>query len=99
MKPLIWDRDLLVEQTLAFVEGTAATNLPRGEAPVTPRSSEPSKSPANRPLLSERDDILRRVAAFRAHQSRIAKARTSYCDNILARTRAALAADAKRKLQ
>jgi hypothetical protein len=98
MKPWIWDRDRLVEQTLAFVESTAVTNLPRSEAPVA-RNSEPSKSPANRPLLSERDDILRRVAAFRAHQFRIAKARTSYCDSVLARTRAVLAADAKRKLQ
>jgi hypothetical protein len=100
MKPWIWDRDRLVEQTLAFVESSAATNLPRSEAPppVIARVSEPSKPPA-RALLSERDDILRRVAAFRAHQSKIAQARTKYCEAVLAQTRAVLAADAKRKLQ
>jgi hypothetical protein len=41
-------------------------------------------------MRDERDEIIRRVAAFRDLQIRIGQERRHYCDAVLAQTRAAL---------
>jgi len=61
-------------------------------APAMPTASGAS-SPERRietSLGAERDEIMRRVTAFRNLQIRIKRDREQYCDAVLARTRAAL---------
>jgi hypothetical protein len=41
-------------------------------------------------MRDERDEIIRRVTAFRELQVRIGQERRQYCDAVLAKTRAAL---------
>jgi hypothetical protein len=92
MKPWVLERDLLVEQTLAFVESAAATVPARREVPILTVAAKRVAPPklVEDTMPSERADILRRVAAFRAHQAKIRQDREKYCNEMLAKTRAAL---------
>jgi len=97
-----WDqeRDLLIAQTMAFVQSVtgnvAYPDTPAAPAPanvpvanvVSPREV---LTPArlSTPRHSEmREEIQRRVAAFRARQQLFARDRDEYCNATLARARA-----------
>lgn len=104
MKHWMVERDQLIEQTLAFVQGvasarpvqTVAAALMRAEpikAPVEARPLEVSK-PAGfapiqvPPMLSERAEIERRVANFKAQQQKFQRAREADYDAIFSKARA-----------
>jgi hypothetical protein len=89
MKLWFRGRDELVEQTLAFVQSV--------EKPVEPIHVEFPKEaiasivdePGSR-LGSERDEIAKRVANFRAHQEKLRVQRDEYCNSVMKITRAKL---------
>ena len=98
------ERDLLMAQTMEFVRSvggkTAAaappleTQLP--SAPLAHRSTAEQRPvdvlPARLTLTSDsglRDEIRRRVAAFRARQQAFARDRHEYCDAVMAKVHAA----------
>jgi hypothetical protein len=100
MKWWMRERDQLIEQTLAFVEGVAAARPARTEPakklePV--KTAEPAKKaePAIEPpkpmgppsLASERAEIERRVANFKAHQQKFQRAREAHYDAIFSKAR------------
>ncbi|WP_298255124.1 hypothetical protein [Bradyrhizobium sp.] len=104
------ERDLLIAQTMAFVQSvTGKTAYP--ERPLeTPRPSEPANHPAiveQRPVdvlparltpVSHgdlRDEIRRRVDAFRARQQAFDRERHEYCNAMMAKVRAAREVAAK----
>jgi hypothetical protein len=103
MKWWMRERDQLIEQTLAFVEGVAAARPARtepspkpepAEAPV--KAIEPSKpaelasmKPAGlAAMASERTEIERRVANFKAHQQKFQRDREAHYDAIFSKARA-----------
>jgi hypothetical protein len=75
------DRDLLVEETLAFVQRVATRNPVRIE---TDKQIEPPNTAAMPPIvkpkdkLSERDAIGKRVADFKATQHKFEREREDY---------------------
>ena len=94
-------RDELIEQTLAFVEGVTAAR-PARTAAVASARAEPAK-PAGQaeppktarvtptslaPMASERADIERRVANFKAQQQKFQRAREAHYDTIFSKARA-----------
>jgi hypothetical protein len=97
-----WDqeRDLLIAQTMAFVQSVTGSVA----YPDTPAAPPPANVPAanvasprevltpprlSTPKHSElRDEIQRRVAAFRVRQEIFARDRDEYCNATLARARA-----------
>jgi hypothetical protein len=101
MKWWMRERDQLIEQTLAFVEGVAAARPARIAAAASARA-EPAKpagpaeppKPAGlapigpAPMASERADIQRRVANFKAQQQKFQRAREAHYDAIFSKTRA-----------
>jgi hypothetical protein len=108
MKLWMRERDQLIEQTMAFVQGVAAAKPVRAAA-VEPARGEPAKpvaqaSPAELPKLtgiapiitplglapmaSERADIERRVAKFKAQQQKFQRAREAHYDAIFSKARA-----------
>ena len=99
MKWWMRERDQLIEQTLAFVEGVAAARpvrtvaSPRAE-PAKPleqaRPAEPAKPAAISlaPMASERAEIERRVANFKAQQQKFQRAREAHYDAIFSKARA-----------
>lgn len=101
MKHWMRERDQLIEQTLAFVEGVAAARPARTAAAtaepakaVEPaRPAEPPK-PAGLapirvvPMASERAEIERRVANFKAQQQKFQRAREADYDAIFSKARA-----------
>jgi len=101
---MMWkkERDLLIAQTMAFVQSVAGktadadrpfeTRLPT-VSPVQPSTAErpagvlpPRLSPTSRSDL--RDEIGRRVAAFRARQQAFHRERDEYCNAMMAKVRA-----------
>jgi hypothetical protein len=103
MKLWMRERDQLIEQTLAFVEGVAAAKPARAAAvgpvlaepkpvaqagPAEP--SKPEKLPAMAlpPMASERAEIERRVAKFKAQQQKFQRAREDHYDAIFSKARA-----------
>ena len=94
-----WKKDLdeLVENTLSFVksvkgeriEFTPALSLDVAEQILSqpPEKIQQHGSPAFGPS-SERDEIKRHVANFRAHQERVAREREEFYLLVKARTRA-----------
>ncbi len=100
------ERDLLIAQTMAFVQSVAGNaaypdvpaGLPPASGPVnvaSPRevlvSSREVLAPVrlSPPKQSElREEIQRRVAAFRVRQQLFARDRDEYCNATLARARA-----------
>jgi hypothetical protein len=95
MKWWMRERDQLIEQTLAFVEGVAAARPARTEPA---KRAEPAKKaePAVEPpkpmgppsLASERAEIERRVANFKANQQKFQRAREAHYDAIFSKARA-----------
>jgi hypothetical protein len=91
MKWWMRERDQLIEQTLAFVEGVAAARPARTEParPVeAPRPAEPPKPAALDFMASERAEIQKRVANFKAHQQKFQRAREEHYDAVFSKTRA-----------
>ena len=104
MKHWMRERDQLIEQTLAFVQGVAAATPARPAAAAFARAApakrveqagpaEPSKperftpiGPA--PMASERAEIERRVANFKAQQQKFQRAREAHYDAIFLKARA-----------
>jgi len=108
MKLWMRERDQLIEQTMAFVQGVAAAKPVRAAA-FGPARAEPAKpaaqaSPAElptelprltgippmglAPMASERADIERRVAKFKAQQQKFQHAREAHYDAIFSKARA-----------
>jgi hypothetical protein len=116
MKLWMRERDQLIEQTMAFVQGVAAAKPVRAAA-VGPARAEPAKpvaqagpaelprepsrelpgpiaiapiiAPIGRvPMVSERADIERRVAKFKAQQQKFQRAREAHYDAIFSKARA-----------
>lgn len=137
MKPWMKERDLLLQQTLAFVQGVVAAKPTRiaSTGPVALSAppaagsqafgsqafgsqaagsqaagsvvaamhdeilGRPASPPVLRdrvlpqqllPAVSERADILKRVAAFRAHQDRLLQERETYYATVQAKIRTVL---------
>jgi hypothetical protein len=120
MKLWMRERDQLIEQTLAFVQGVAAAK-PARTAAASPAQAEPAKpaaqaipaelprelarelarelprpagiapiiaSPGLAPMASERAEIERRVAKFKAQQQKFQRAREAHYDAIFSKARA-----------
>jgi hypothetical protein len=117
MKLWMRERDQLIEQTMAFVQGVAAAKPARAAA-IGPARAEPAKpvaqaSPAElpraelprpagiapiiapiiaplglAPMASERAEIERRVAKFKAQQQKFQRAREAHYDAIFSKARA-----------
>jgi hypothetical protein len=104
MKWWMRERDQLIEQTMAFVEGVAAAKPARAAAAASARA-EPAKpfrlagaaeSPKPEraapielaPMASERAEIQRRVANFKAQQQKFQRAREAHYDAIFSKARA-----------
>jgi hypothetical protein len=96
------ERDQLIEQTRAFVEGVAATRPAasvRAPARAEPGRAEPPKAsepappivlpamPALAPGASERAEIELRVAKFKAQQQKFQRAREADYAEIFSKTR------------
>ena len=98
------ERDLLIAQTMAFVQSVAGKTANAGrpvesQLPSVP-ASDPSTAerrpadvlPPRLPPISHgdlRDEIRRRVAAFRARQQAFDRERNEYCNATMAKLRAA----------
>jgi hypothetical protein len=96
------ERDQLIEQTLAFVEGVAAARPVRTAAAASAASAraepakpveqagpaEPPKPAVVAPMASERAEIERRVANFKAQQQKFQRAREAHYDAIFSKARA-----------
>jgi hypothetical protein len=104
MKLWMRERDQLIEQTLAFVQGVAAAKPARAAA-AGPARAEPAKPAAQAgpaeppkpervatvgfvPMASERAEIERRVAKFKAQQQKFQRAREAHYDAIFSKARA-----------
>ena len=91
------ERDQLIEQTRAFVEGVAAARPAAGIAAASVRrAAEPAEPPrpielpamsALAPLASERAEIERRVAKFKAQQQKFQRQREADYHKIFSKTR------------
>jgi hypothetical protein len=104
MKLWMRERDQLIEQTMAFVQGVAAAKPVRAPAvgptpavlvrPVA--QAAPAELPkltgiafmALAPMASERAEIERRVAKFKAQQQKFQRAREAHYDAIFSKARA-----------
>ncbi|WP_375413678.1 hypothetical protein [uncultured Bradyrhizobium sp.] len=92
------ERDQLIEQTLAFVEGVAAARPARTEpvisahggpsGPVEPPKLPPLEVVARDLTISERAAIQRRVASFKAHQQKFQLQREEHYNAIISKARA-----------
>jgi hypothetical protein len=100
------ERDLLIAQTMAFVQSVTEKTAEVGNRtkPISPRepvTPEPPRETLNpsRLALSKhndvREEIQRRVAAFRARQQLFHRERDEYCNATLARARALIEQAAK----
>jgi hypothetical protein len=92
MKWWMRERDQLIEQTLAFVEGVAAARPVRTDAAVParvepPRPAEPPKPVGPGFMASERAEIERRVANFKAHQQKFQREREAHYNAVFSKTR------------
>ena len=93
------ERDLLIAQTMAFVQSVAGKpavadrrfeSAPPSEAVSVAPPREALAPPRLFPLKHSdlRDEVARRVAAFRANQQLFDRGRNEYCNATLARARA-----------
>jgi hypothetical protein len=99
MKLWMRERDQLIEQTMAFVQGVAAAR-PARTAAASPGRAEPAKPaepprPAESPkpaaihfMASERSEIQQRVANFKAQQQKFKREREANYDAIFSKARA-----------
>jgi len=104
MKWWMRERDQVSEQTMAFVEGVAAAKPAKTVAAASARAepakpvgqagpAEPPKpiglAPVGlAPITSERAEIQRRVANFKAQQQKFQRAREAHYDAIFSKARA-----------
>ena len=65
------DLDTLIEQTMAIANSIHVE-------PLTPRLVEPNRIPPVNKTGSERDEIGRRIASFKAHQQRFIREREEH---------------------
>jgi hypothetical protein len=70
------DLDSLVEETMAFAKSV------RVEPPMLRTIVEPNRVPLVNWRVSERDEIMQRVASFKAHQQRFIREREDYAASI-----------------
>lgn len=91
------DLDALINDTMAFAAASQAAvsasrvavvlplSIPRQSTPMTtPPISQPSRDvQPNTRAKSEREEIVRRVASFKAHQERWTREREDYANSIL----------------
>jgi flagellar biosynthesis/type III secretory pathway protein FliH len=98
MKWWMRERDQLIEQTMAFVEGVTAARPVRAEpSPKSEPAPKPEPAPAveaSKPaapafMASERAEIEKRVANFKAHQQKFQREREEHYNAVFAKTRAA----------
>jgi hypothetical protein len=92
MKWWMRERDELIEQTMAFVEGVAAAGPKRTSAPPVvqaepSRPVEPPKPAALAFMASERAEIEKRVANFKAQQQKFQREREEHYNAVFAKTR------------
>ena len=84
------ERDPLVEETLSFVKGIAASRPAEPDrdsedaAPALPQRADSDF------MISERADFRRRVIEFRAQQHRIRQGRERYYDETWGKTRSVM---------
>jgi chorismate mutase len=91
MKWWMRERDQLIEQTLAFVEGVSAARPVRAEPSPKPepaKAVEPARPAALASMASERAEIERRVANFKAHQQKFQREREAHYNAVFSKTRA-----------
>jgi hypothetical protein len=84
------DRDLLVEETLAFAQKIAAAKTVRTEFPTLVESSktlELAQMAKPKDKLFEREEIKQRVAAFKANQNKFQREREEYYKTTMAKVR------------
>jgi Cu/Ag efflux pump CusA len=100
----VMERDLLIAQTMAFVESVAGKKKPEADVRTETRSSSviefehlespveaevtPPKPPVARSVI--REEIEGRVAAFRAHQQRFDRERDKHFNSVLTGIRSAI---------
>jgi hypothetical protein len=91
-------RDLLIEETLAFVQGVAVNTSRIPSVQQAVEAKEPA-TPLQKPVIAkdlepkdkiemERTVIQRRVANFKAHQERFEREREEYFATTMAKARA-----------
>ncbi len=74
------ERDPLVEETLSFVKGIAASRPAEPDHPPEPQEPRLTQRADSDFMISERADFRRRVTEFRARQHRIRQGREQYYD-------------------
>jgi hypothetical protein len=82
------DRDLLVEEGLAFIQTLAAAKRIRIESPTQvdpPKAVDLTQVVKPRDKLFERDEIRQRVADFKATQHRFQREREEYYEKTMAK--------------
>ena|SRR5579871_1374071 len=100
------ERDLLIAQTMAFVQSVTVKAADSHPQPSPSPLNEPASVPPPRMVLvptrlaplkhsDMREEIQRRVAAFRARQQLFDRDRDEYCNAMLAKVRAATAQGAQ----
>jgi hypothetical protein len=93
------ERDLLIAQTMAFVQSVTGKTTEAEGRPEPIPLDEPTKGerPAETAAIARpspvqhselREEIRGRVAAFRAHQQLFDRDRDEYCNSVLAKVRA-----------
>ena len=101
------ERDVLIAQTMAFVQSVTGKK-PEADAQVEPSRSavtfeqlestvEAAETPRRPPVARSalREEIESRVAAFRAHQRRFDRERDSHFNSVLTGIRAAISDPSK----
>ena len=84
------DRDLLIEETLAFAQRVAAVHSVRIETPMQvepPKEVGVAQMPKPKDKVFEREEITQRVADFAATQRRFQREREEYFKVTLAKVR------------
>jgi hypothetical protein len=84
------DRDLLVEETLAFAQKIATVKTVRTEFPTQVERSkalELAQTAKPKDKLFEREEIKQRVAAFKATQNKFQREREEYYKTTMAKVR------------
>ena len=92
MQQWMKDRDRLIEETLTFVQGVTLKPI-RIESPTQvepPKAVAPQQRAKPKDKLFEREEILQRVADFKATQNRFQREREEYYKATMAKVRPSL---------
>jgi hypothetical protein len=90
MQQWMKDRDQLIEETLAFVQGVATLKPIRIETPTQvepPKAFAPQQPAKPKDKLFGREEIRQRVADFKATQNRFQREREEYYKETMAKVR------------